>query len=82
MAEPAVAAALEAESTADLAVVDADSAAERAVPVRPSAKSRNLFSTLSNVPVSVGFFGMGRSSLGCIALIIIVWRRIRSYVLI
>ena len=77
MAVPAVAAAVEAPSTADLAVLVAVSAAERAVPVSSSAKLRSLFMTLSNVPVSSGFFGMGRSSLGYTA-IIIIWRRFRS----
>ena len=63
MTEPAVAAALEAASTADLAVLDADSVTDRALPVRSSARLRSLFITLLSAPVSSGFFGMIRSSL-------------------
>jgi hypothetical protein len=77
-----VAAALEAESTADLAVVDAVSAAERALPVRASVKLRKLFNNLLNTPASVGFFGISRSSFGCNAMMNILWRRVRSCVLI
>jgi hypothetical protein len=82
MAVPAVAAALEAESTADLAVVDAVSAAERALPVRASVKLRKLFNNVLNTPASVGFFGISRSSFGCNAMMNILWRRVRSCVLI
>jgi len=82
MAVPAVAAALEAESTADLAVVDAVSAAERALPVRASVKLRKLFNNVLNTPASVGFFGISRSSFGCNAMMNILWRRVRSSVLI
>jgi len=82
MAVPAVAAALEAESTADLAVVDAVSAAERALPVRASAKLRKLFNNVLNTPASVGFFGISRSSFGCNAMMNILLRRVRSCVLI
>jgi hypothetical protein len=63
IAEPADAAALEAASTADFALVDALSDTERALPVRSSAKLRSLFITLLSAPVSSGFFGMIRSSL-------------------
>jgi hypothetical protein len=82
MAVPAVAAALEAESTADLAVVDAVSAAERALPVRASVKLRKLFNNVLNTPASVGFFGISRSSFGCNAMMNILLRRVRSCVLI
>jgi len=48
MAVPAVAAALEAESTADLVVVDAVSAADRALPERVSTRSRNVVNSALN----------------------------------
>jgi hypothetical protein len=81
IAVPAVAAALEAESTADLAVVDAVSAADRALPERVSVKLRNLFNNVLNIPVSVGFIDISRSSLGCNAMMIMSWRCVRSYML-
>jgi hypothetical protein len=82
MTVPAAVAALDAESTADLAVADAVSAAEWALPERVSVKLRNVFNSLLNIPVFSGLFGMGRSSLGCNALMIIGWRRGRSSVFI
>jgi hypothetical protein len=81
MTVPAFAAALDAESTADLAVVDAVSAADRALPERVSVKLRNVFISLLNVPVSVGFIDIGRSSLGCNAMKISVGCCVRSCVL-
>ena len=78
MTVPALAAALEAESTADLAVVVAVSAAERAVPERVSVKLRNLFNSLFNILVFSGFFSISRSSLGCNAVMKIVWCCVRS----
>ena len=82
MAVPAVAAALEAESTADLAVVDAVSAADRALPERVSTRSRNVVNTALNPPFFSGFLGIIRSSLGCNANVIIVWNGVGSRVLI
>jgi hypothetical protein len=50
MTVPAVTAALEAESTADFAVVVAVSAADRALPERASVRSRTVVKSLLNTP--------------------------------
>ena len=82
MTVPAVAAALEAVSTADFAVVVAVSAADRALPERVSVRSRTVVKSLLNTSFFSDFLGIIRSSLGCNAMLLIVWNGVGSRVLI